>query len=80
MKRLMHILTILFLTLIASCNKDEVITTTPAPEIIVEGSGVYITKIGRAILLEPRVENAEGAIFGWYEKGIKVGGSHRTTL
>ena len=74
MKRLMHILTILFLTLIASCNKDEVITTTPAPEIIVEGSGVYTTKIGRAILLEPRVENAEGAIFGWYEKGIKVGG------
>ena len=73
MNRALNIFFVLMVWGLVACNKDEVITTVPTPEIVVEGSGVYTTKVGRAILLEPRVENAEGAIFGWYEKGIKVG-------
>lgn len=73
MKRLLHILFMLILTPLLSCNEDGVIVTTPAPEIEVENGGVYTTKVGRAVLLAPRTENAEGAVFGWYERGVKVG-------
>lgn len=73
MKKLLYLLLMSVLSLAVSCNENNVLTIEPAPEIFVEGSGVYTTKVGRELLLSPRIDNAEGAIFGWYEKGVKVG-------
>lgn len=49
----------------SSCNRDEVITTQPAPEIIVEGDGVYSVMVGEEVRLAPDYRNAEGAAFEW---------------
>ncbi len=73
MKRLLSLLFMSILTLLVSCNEEGVITTTPAPEIVVENGGVYTTKVGRSILLAPCVENGDEAVFAWYERGVKVG-------
>ena len=49
----------------SSCNRDEVITTQPLPEIILEGDGVYSVMVGEEIRLAPEYRNAEGATFEW---------------
>lgn len=49
----------------SSCNRDEVITTQPLPEIILEGDGVYSVMVGEEIRLAPEYRNAEGAKFEW---------------
>lgn len=49
----------------SSCNRDEVITTQPAPEIVLEGDGTYSVMIGEEIRLKPDYRNAEGATFEW---------------
>lgn len=49
----------------SSCNRDEVITTQPLPEIILEGGGVYSVMVGEEIRLAPEYRNAEGATFEW---------------
>lgn len=49
----------------SSCNRDEVITTLPLPEIILEGDGVYSVMVGEEIRLAPEYRNAEGATFEW---------------
>ncbi len=53
------------LVIASSCNRDEVITTQPAPEIIVEGDGVYSVMVGEEVRLAPDYRNAEGAKFEW---------------
>lgn len=73
MKTVLNIFFVLLVSGLVACNKDEVITTIPAPEITVENGGVYTTKVGRSILIAPHVESAKDAIFSWYEKGVKVG-------
>lgn len=49
----------------SSCNRDEVITTQPLPEIILEGDGVYSVMVGEEVRLAPDYHNAEGAKFEW---------------
>ena len=80
MKKLAYILLILLSALAVACNENRVITTQPAPEIIVENGGVYATRQGIAITLQPRVESSEGALFGWYREGVKVGSEPSYTL
>lgn len=57
----------------SSCNRDEVITTQPAPEIIVEGDGVYSVMVGEEVRLAPDYRNAEGAAFEWVIDNEVVG-------
>ena len=73
MNRVLNILFAFLVSGLIACNKNEVITTMPAPEIMVDNSGVYTTKVGRPVLIAPHVESADGAIFSWYEKGVKIG-------
>ena len=73
MNRVLNIFFVLMVFGFVACNKDEVITTMPVPEIVVENGGVYTTKVGRSVVLAPHVESAEEAVFGWYEKGVRVG-------
>lgn len=53
------------LVIASSCNRDEVITTQPAPEIVLEGDGVYSVMIGEEVRLAPDYRNADGATFEW---------------
>lgn len=74
MKHIARILLFLALALLWSCNKNEVITTLPAPVIVVDNGGVYATKQGQTITLAPRVEVVDGAVWSWFCEGVKVGG------
>ncbi len=49
----------------SSCNRDEVITADPLPEIILEDGGVYSVEVGQEIRLAPDYRNADGATFKW---------------
>lgn len=80
MKKLAYILLFSLSALAVACNENKVITTLPAPEIIVENGGVYSTKQGIAITLQPRVESSEEALFSWYREGVKVGSEPSYTL
>lgn len=73
MKRAIFLLHLSLLLLLAACNKDGVITTTPQPVIKVEGSGVYELKVGGELTLSPSVENGEGAVWQWTLDGREVG-------
>ena len=53
------------LVIASSCNRDEVITTQPAPEIIIESDGIYSVMVGEEVRLAPDYRNAEGAKFEW---------------
>lgn len=57
----------------SSCNRDEVITADPLPEIILEGDGVYSVMIGEEVRLAPDYHNAEGAEFEWMIDDMVVG-------
>ena len=70
--RLKHLLgyTLLALALVlAACNKDDVITTDPAPVIKVVGGNAFEVKVGGEVTLSPEVEYAEGASFEWIMDG-----------
>lgn len=49
----------------SSCNRDEVITTQPLPEIILEDGGVYSVMVGEEIRIAPEYRNADEATFEW---------------
>ena len=65
----MNLFRLLFLSvavvIASSCNRDEVITADPLPEIILEGDGVYSVMVGEEVRLAPDYRNAEGAQFEW---------------
>lgn len=63
----------------SSCNRDEVITTQPAPEIVLEGEGVYSVKVGEEVRLAPDYRNAEDATFEW-RIGDNVVGTERAYI
>lgn len=65
MKKFRFLFLSVVLVIASSCNRDEVITTQPAPEIIVEGDGVYSVMVGEEVRLAPDYRNAEGAKFEW---------------
>ncbi len=55
------------LALLASCNKDDVITDGgPKPVITLDNpDGIYPVKVGKSVTIAPTVENAEGAVYAW---------------
>lgn len=57
----------LFLALLASCNKDGVITDGGAKPVITldNPEGVYTVKVGKSVTIAPTVGNAEGAVYTW---------------
>lgn len=57
----------LLLTLLASCNKDDVITDGGAKPVITldNPEGVYPVKVGKSVTIAPTVGNAEGAVYAW---------------
>lgn len=64
MKRLLW-LWLLLLTV--ACNKDEVITITPAPEITF-GESAYALKVGGSVVLQPTIKNIDkDATYLWKE-------------
>ena len=64
MKKIITMITLV--TLLLSCNKDDIITTPLPPVIILDNaSGVYTTKPGKAITISPTYENIDRAIFLW---------------
>lgn len=74
MKKLIAIALVWLAAALCACNIDETITTALPPQIEVEGSGVYTTKVGQAIVLSPKVENAlpQEDSFVWLMDGVKV--------
>ena len=58
---------VLLLALLASCNKDDVITDGgPKPVITLHNpDGIYPVKVGKSVTIAPTVENAEGAVYAW---------------
>lgn len=58
---------VLLLALLASCNKDDVITDGgPKPVITLDNpDGIYPVKVGKSVTIAPTVENAEGAVYAW---------------
>lgn len=75
MKNRLLISLLALVSLLGACNKDEVITAPLPPEIVVEGDGIYTTKVGRAIFLQPQVENASDhdVTYSWLMDGVSVG-------
>lgn len=75
MKKLVFTGLLLLVTLLCACNKDEVITTAMPPKIVVENDGIFTTKVGRALFLQPQVENADKQeiSYTWLMDGIKRG-------
>ena len=57
---------------LAACNKDDVITTDPAPVIKVVGGNAFEVKVGGEVTLSPEVEYADGASFEWIIEGRTV--------
>lgn len=57
----------LLLALLASCNKDDVITDGgPKPVITLDNpDGIYPVKVGKSVTIAPTVEHAEGAVYAW---------------
>ena len=58
----------LLLALLASCNKDDVITNGgPKPVITLDNpDGIYPVKVGKSVTIAPTVEHAEGAVYAWF--------------
>ena len=70
MKRLL-ILAIFAISLLASCNKDDVITTKPLPVITLDDEdGVYTLKQGATLTITPTVTDAES--YAWILDGEVV--------
>lgn len=60
----------------SSCNKDEVITTTSAPEITLDNeSGIYTVKIGDELRITPSYKYSEEAIYSWSTDGNEISNS-----
>ena len=57
----------LLLALLASCNKDDVITDGGAKPVITldNPEGIYPVKVGKSVTIAPTVGNAEGAVYAW---------------
>ena len=57
----------LLLALLASCNKDDVITDGGAKPVITldNPEGIYPVKVGKSVTTAPTVGNAEGAVYAW---------------
>ena len=67
MKKLLEFIFLSVIVAISSsCNKDEEITTTLPPKIILDSeTGVYSVKQGREIIIAPNYEYANGATSRW---------------
>ncbi|MCI9606576.1 MAG: cell surface protein [Muribaculaceae bacterium] len=51
---------------LSSCNKDDVIETEVAPEIILDSeTGIYTVAAGEELTISPFYKNVEGASFKW---------------
>ncbi len=71
MRKLFAIFVLILIT--SSCNKDEVIVSTPPPVIRLDNpSGIYTVKVGREVVMAPSYENAEEAAFEWSIAGEVV--------
>jgi len=60
------------MVVISSCNRDEVITTSLPPKIIVEGNGLYRLRLGEEISIAPKYENSDNATYSWEIEGVEV--------
>lgn len=69
-------------SLLGACNKNEVITTALPPEIVVENDGIFTTKVGRALFLQPQVKNIEGqnVTYAWTMDGVSLGNRSNCTF
>lgn len=69
-------------SLLGACNKNEVITTALPPEIVVENDGIFTTKVGRALFLQPQVKNIEGqnVTYAWTMDGVSLGNRSSCTF
>lgn len=65
----------LLLALLASCNKDDVITDGGAKPVITldNPEGIYPVKVGKSVTIAPTVGNAEGAVYAWTLDGEPAG-------
>ena len=57
---------------LVACNKDDVITSDPAPVIKVVGGNAFEVKLGGEVSLSPDVEWADEASFEWIVDGRTV--------
>lgn len=58
---------------LASCNKDEVITTDAKPVIELDSdTGVYTVKTGRELTIAPTYLNVDGADYAWVCDGVML--------
>lgn len=75
LKRLGLVLSLIMALGFASCNDDDdKIIPEPAPEITLDSeTGVYLVKVGRQLVINPTVENDEGAYYSWIIGGKLVG-------
>ena len=59
-----------------SCNKDDVITSSLPPQIILDSeTGIYTIKQGRELVIAPSYKNSEGGEFEWTMNGEVIGTS-----
>lgn len=60
----------------SSCNKDDVITTSLPPEIVLDSdTGIYTVKIGRELVIAPTYKQSAEAEFLWTMNGEVLGTS-----
>lgn len=72
MKKLSIFKILAFALLLASCNKDDVITENRGQKPVIElGSetGVYTIKVGRELTIAPTYRHADHALFAWTVDG-----------
>lgn len=52
--------------MLSSCNKDDIIVSVPAPQIIIDNeTAVFEIKVGKKLTIEPVYENVNGATYTW---------------
>ena len=72
MRKILEFLFLSVAIIASSCNRDEVITASLPPKIIVEDSGNYRVQVGDEIRIAPRYENVDGATFSWTIESVEV--------
>ena len=71
MRKFLHFFILYMIIVVASsCNKDDVITTSLPPEIVLDSdTGIYTVKIGRELVIAPTYKQSAEAEFLWTMNG-----------
>ena len=72
-RHILHMMTLrsvfsifILIVLISSCNKEEVIETTPPPVIILDSlQGIYMVKQSKPLLIAPEYKHVQDATYSW---------------